>query len=387
MSHAPQVKRTPLYDIHLEEGARIVPFAGWEMPIQYKGGIRQEHLFVRSDAGLFDVSHMGQINLHGPDSLSFLQHLLPRDLNTMQIGQLAYAVMCTDRGGVVDDLAVYKLGEERYLLVVNASRLEEDVSWITRQVEFRPADRLSPDPQWAVDVSVVADAGMLALQGPRAEEMVTSLFGKEMRDLGYFHFVELDFNSERILVSRSGYTGEDGFEIICTGGATLVSLWRQLRLAGAAATGLGARDTLRTEMGYALYGQELDAQTTPVEAGLGWTLAPEKEMDFVGQAALRAALAAGPRRRLRGLVAMDRGIPRPGSSVVADDRAIGLVSSGTFSPSLEKGIALAFIERPYDESGAQLHLEMRGRLWPVQVHALPFLPSKVKATRRRSRGE
>ena len=140
-------------------------------------------------------------------------------------------------------------------------------------------------------------------------------------------------------------------------------------------------------MGYALYGQELDVQTTPVEAGLGWTLAPEKETNFVGQAALRAALAAGPLRHLRGLVAMDRGIPRPGSSVVSDGRAIGLVSSGTFSPSLEKGIALAFIERPYDENGAQLHLEMRGRLWPVQVHALPFLPSKVRVTRQRSRGE
>jgi len=153
------VRRTPLYDIHLEEGARIVPFAGWGMPVQYKGGIRQEHLFVRSDAGLFDVSHMGQINLRGPDSLPFLQHLLPRDLQTMQLGQLAYAVMCTDRGGVVDDLAVYKLGEESYLLVVNASRLEEDMSWIARQVDSLPADR-----QWAVDESGDESGAQLHLE-------------------------------------------------------------------------------------------------------------------------------------------------------------------------------------------------------------------------------
>ena len=370
-------KRTPLYDLHVEEGARIVPFAGWEMPIQYETGIREEHLCVRKGVGIFDVSHMGQLTVSGPGSLTLLQHLVPRNLSTLKVGQLAYTVLCRSNGGVLDDLAVYRLGEDEYLLVVNASRVDEDFEWLEAQA--------GPVP--AVDVSRLGDRGMLALQGPRAEEIATSLLAKELSDLRYYHFVEVTYNGAAIVVSRSGYTGEDGFEIICQS-EHLASLWRELRLAGAVAAGLGARDTLRTEMGYCLYGQELSTETTPIEAGLEWTMALDKKEDFVGRTALRSQLAAGPQRRLSGLIALDRGIPRPGSSVVSESTGrVGRISSGTFSPTLEKGIALAFIDVPFDESGTHLELEMRGRLWPVQVRSLPLVPSRVKRLRNRSRSE
>ena len=372
-----ELKKTQLHDVHLADGARMVPFAGWHMPLQYEQGIRQEHLHVRAAAGLFDVSHMGRLRVLGSDCLEFLQHLVPRDVSGLEPGQMAYAVMCADDGGILDDLAIYRQHETECHLVVNASRLTEDLRWIRSRAECWSSVE-------ALDYT--AGSSMIALQGPRSEEIAVALFGHQIGRLRYFRFASAVFEGEEIQVSRSGYTGEDGFEIICDGDTTL-ALWEAARDMGANPIGLAARDTLRTEMGYCLYGQELDESTTPIEAGLDWTLNTDKAAPFPGKQVLRAAVIQGDRSRLIGLSSEARAIPRPGSRVMAEQLCVGRVSSGTYSPTLERGIALAFVEPSHHTVGTLLHIEMRARRWPVRVSSLPFVPPQVKRSRRRrSRG-
>ncbi len=368
-----ELKKTPLHDVHLEDGARMVSFAGWHMPLQYAQGIRQEHLDVRGDAGVFDVSHMGRLRVSGADCLEFLQHLVPRDVSGLEPGQMAYAVMCADDGGILDDLAIYRRRETECHLVVNASRLSEDIRWIRSRAQG-----------WTgvETLDYTAESSMLALQGPRSEEIAVSLLGPHIGRLRYFRFASAVFEGEQIQVSRSGYTGEDGFEIICNRDS-VSALWRAARSMGANPIGLGARDTLRTEMGYCLYGQELDESTTPIEAGLDWTLNLDKTAPFPGKQVLHAAMSQGGRSRLIGLSSEGRAIPRPGSRVMAEQSCVGRVSSGTYSPTLERGIALAFIEPSHQSVGTLLHIEMRGRLWPVRVSSLPFVPPRVKRSKRR----
>ena len=306
------LRRTPLYEVAVAEGGRMAPFGGWEMAVQFEG-IRSEHWAVRREVGLFDISHMGRIAVSGERGLAFLDSLLPARVRELIIGQMLYAPLCNERGGCVDDLVVYRLAEQEYLLVVNASRKAADWQWITA----RAAD-------WSnvLIEDLSDDKGMVAVQGPQAATLVESLAGPASVALGYYRCSVMEIAGIRALLSRNGYTGEDGFEIVCPADQ-VAALWAKLRAAGAQPCGLGARDTLRVEMGFCLYGRELNEQTTPLEAGLAWTLDLEKEANFVGAEALRAQRATGGYRRLRGFRMLERGIPPAGLSGFRPARGTG----------------------------------------------------------------
>ena len=363
-----RLQRTPLYQAHLASGGRMVPFGGWEMPVQYTG-ITEEHQLVRSSVGMFDVSHMGQIAISGKDSLALLHYLCPGDPGLLCPGKIMYGVFCNDGGGVVDDLLVYCLAKDEYLLVVNASRIEQDFAWI-RNAAANFAE---------VSIENLSGAkGMIALQGPLAEALLADLAEEDIAALQYYWSIKLSLDGCEVILSRSGYTGEDGFEIICAADAT-ERLWATLKRLGARPCGLGARDTLRTEMGYCLYGHELGAEISPLEAGLSWTMALEKEADFIGRDALLRQRQEGTYRRLVGFKLQEKGIPRPDCKVHDDqDRLIGIVSSGTFSPGLQKGIGLAFVEPEFRKKGTELQIDIRTKGRRAQVVRLPFVKSRVK---------
>ncbi len=367
MSEDPH-RRTPLYAVHDALGARLVAFAGWDMPVQYTG-IADEHMAVRQRVGCFDVSHMGRLYIDGPSAVDWLDSMFPAKVANMRIGQMAYTILCTDDGGAVDDLAIYRCTLSRFLLVVNASRCAQDLQSLEA--------RLPRDGSVVIEDRTDAE-GMIAVQGPRALEVLSTVheldrFG-DLTPLGFFRFRQHQDATGPWLVSRSGYTGEDGFEIICPAGQ-VIALWKALIAAGVTPIGLGARDTLRTEMGYPLYGHELTEQIGPIEAGLEWALALDKESAFVGQQALRSRREGG--RRLAGLQIHGKGIPRPGYEVSQAERIIGVVTSGTYSPSLSAGIALALIDLDaHREEPAAIIV--RGRELPAQFITLPFVPSRVK---------
>ena len=371
------MRRTPLRDRHRDAGARLVDFAGWEMPVQYRG-IREEHLGTRSGAGLFDVSHMGRLYLSGPGAAEFLDGLLPCAVEGLSPGRMAYTVLCNDEGGTLDDLAVYRLGAERFLLVVNAARTESDLAWILQRGPSHPprvGDRTGRQ-------------AMIAVQGPKAEGLVSSVVGGSCDALGFFRFTMTEGGSARWLVSRSGYTGEDGFEIICPAGDG-PGLWSALIEAGAEPAGLAARDSLRLEAGFCLYGHELSECTSPLEAGLAWTLALDKARAFPGREPLRRQSEAGVDRRLIGLALLERGIPRPGQVVQDEGVEVGVVTSGTHSPVLQRGIAMAYASSGHDDVGRQLEVLVRGKAVAAEVVSLPFVPSRArrKGPRRRKARE
>ena len=363
-----RLRRTPLYEVAVVEGGRMVPFGGWEMPVQFEG-IRSEHGAVRRAVGLFDISHMGRMAVSGAGALAFLDRLLPARVRALTIGQMLYAPLCNEQGGCVDDLVVYRLAPQEYRLVVNASRKAADWRWITARAAGCSEVQIE-------DLS--DEQGMVAVQGPRAGALVEALAGPASAALGYYHCVELEIAGIRGVLSRNGYTGEDGFEIMCPADQ-VVALWAKLRAAGARPCGLGARDTLRLEMGFCLYGRELNEQTTPLEAGLAWTLDLEKEADFVGAAALRAQRTAGGYRRLRGFRMLKRGIPRPDYPVF-DRRGeqVGTVTSGTHSPVLNEGIGLAFLPHGAQKMGTRVYIGMKGKQQPAVVVARPFVPSGLR---------
>ena len=365
------MKTTVLRETHLSESARMVPFNGWELPVQYRG-IGQEHLAVRSGVGIFDVCHMGRLRITGSGSVDLLQHLLPVDVGRIRVGAMKYAIMCNEQGGAIDDLAVYRLGETEFTLVVNAGRIDADLEWIR---EFARGTE-------AVIEDRSAATGMVAIQGPEAEGLVAALAGPGVSKLGYFHFASYSFSGSDLLVSRSGYTGEDGFEIMCPVAQT-PELWGAARGAGATPAGLGARDTLRTEMGYCLYGHELDEGITPLEAGLDriLDLGDSHDRDFIGRKALLALRTRGGYRRLIGLAMKGRAVPRPGHEVLAEGKGVGSVSSGTYSPTLRRGIALAFVD-PAAAACGQLKVAIRGNLEPAEVAPLPMVPSRVRTRRK-----
>jgi len=361
-----------LYERHIAAGARMAPFAGWEMPISYVG-INEEHAAVREGCGLFDVSHMGRLSVKGPRSMSFLDELLPREMSKLRSGQMAYSVMCTESGGVVDDLAVSKLRDDDYLLVVNASRVVEDTDVILALAAGQPGLRIEDR---------TLETGMLAVQGPRALEIAQHVLGtSDLDELGYFRCQELDFAGNTVLISRSGYTGEDGFEIV-TKRTAAAALWDDVVTAGAVPCGLGARDTLRTEMGYCLYGHELAEDISPIEAGLKWTMDLDKAADFPGKKCLRAAAKDGRAQRLIGLQLKQRAIPRPGCSVMVSGDKVGQVTSGTFSPTLQKGIALAFVLERTLEAEQTFTVDIRGKLHEAEMVKPPFVRSNVKTRKK-----
>jgi aminomethyltransferase len=361
------LKRTPLYEAHLKAGARMVPFGGWEMPVQYTG-ILEEHRTVRSRVGLFDVSHMGELEVEGAGALAAVQRLTTNDAAPLEVGQLQYSLLCYPDGGIVDDTTVYRLGPQHFMITVNASNIGKDWAWVTEQ---------APGARWRN----VSDAtGLIAVQGPRAEGLVGRLADRGVTEIGYFRFAHGAVAGVPTLISRSGYTGEDGFELYVPAAET-TRLWQALLDAGAAdgvaPIGLGARDTLRLEMRYTLYGNDIDQTTNPLEAGLGWAVKPAKG-EFIGRDAIERARAEGPRRRLVGLEMADRSIARHEYAVVKDGRRIGVITSGSYGPSVDRSIALAYVESAHAAVGTDLGVEIRGQARAARVVRTPFYPPKVK---------
>jgi aminomethyltransferase len=337
------------------------------MPVQYRG-IVEEHRTVRAAVGLFDVSHMGEFEVEGEAALAALQRLTSNDASALEIGQVQYSLLCRPDGGLVDDLTVYRLDERRYMLTVNAGNIDKDWAWVTEH---------GAGPRWR---NVSDETALIAVQGPRAEGLVGRLADRPVDRIGYYRFERGRVASVPTLISRTGYTGEDGFELY-VGAADAERLWSALLDAGAAdgaaPIGLGARDTLRLEMRYALYGNDIDETTNPLEAGLGWVVKPAKG-EFIGRAAIERVRAEGPRRRLVGLEMLERSVPRHGYPVVRDGRTVGTVTSGSYGPSVDRYIALAYVETPLAGVGTELGVEIRGAAKPARVVRTPFHPPAVK---------
>jgi len=360
------LRRTPLYDFHVARGGRMVDFAGWEMPVQYRS-ILEEHRAVRRAAGLFDVSHMGEVEFRGPGARAFLDYLLTNDVGRLAPGGALYSPMCEPSGGVVDDLLAYQRGAEDYLLCVNASNLAKDVAWIRDQAAATSA---------AVEIVDVSEAwALLALQGPLAERLLQPLTGAKLGLIRPFHFAEATIAGVLCLASRTGYTGEDGFELYHAPSDS-VALAEALLAAGAPQglelCGLGARDSLRLEAGYPLYGHELSSEISPLAAGIGWTVKLGKASDFVGRTALTAEKAAGSPRRVVHFRTGDRRIVRPDTVVCTEDGAsVGRVLSGTLSPILNEAIGSALVSTAF--ASAPLFVDIRGTRLPLRVVRPPLV--------------
>jgi aminomethyltransferase len=362
------LKRTPLFSAHVKAGARMVPFGGWEMPVQYSG-IVEEHRTVRSAVGCFDVSHMGEFEVEGPGARAALQRLTTNDVSALEVGQVQYSLLCHPHGGIVDDLTVYRLAAERYMITVNASNIDKDWAHVTAGA--------GPDVRWR---NVSAATGLIAVQGPRAEALVGRLADVDVTRIGYYRAAPGRVAGVTTLISRTGYTGEDGFELY-VGADDTERLWNALletgRADGAVPVGLGARDTLRLEMRYALYGNDIDDTTNPLEAGLGWVVKPAKG-DFIGREAIERVRAAGLTRRLVGLELAERAVARHGHPVVKDGTAIGVVTSGSYGPSVDRSIAMAYVASAHAAVGTELGVEIRGQVRSARVVKTPFHPSRVK---------
>ncbi|TMQ15648.1 MAG: glycine cleavage system aminomethyltransferase GcvT [Candidatus Rokuibacteriota bacterium] len=363
------LKRTPLFSAHVKAGARMVPFGGWEMPVQYRG-IVEEHRTVRAAVGCFDVSHMGEFEIEGPGALATLQTLTTNDVAALEIGQVQYSLLCRPDGGIVDDLTLYRLATDRFMLTVNAGNIDKDWSHVTTAAPAEGA-------RWR-DVST--STGLIAVQGPRAEAVVGRLADQDIARIGYYRFARGKVAGVAALISRTGYTGEDGFELYVAAGDT-EQLWNALLGQGAAEgvapIGLGARDTLRLEMRYALYGNDIDETTNPLEAGLGWVVKPAKG-EFLGRAAIERVRAAGPGRKLIGLEMTERAVARHGYPVVKEGAAIGVVTSGSYGPSVDRYIAMAYVATPHAAVGTDVGVEVRGQVRAARVVKTPFHPSRVK---------
>lgn len=354
------IKTTPLTQRHINLGAKMVSFAGYQMPIQYSG-ITNEHLAVRERAGVFDISHMGEFFVSGKDAERFLQYITINDVTTLQTGDAQYTAICDEKGGIIDDIILYRY-ENYYMVVVNASNIAKDFQWMDRHREGSVVLNDRSD-----------EIGLVAIQGPRSREILLKLGLSPAAQLGFYRFAQTNFQNEPLTLARTGYTGELGFEAY--GGAKgIQKLWDAILDAGAPIgvipVGLGARDTLRMEMKYCLYGNDIGEDTNPLEAGLGWITKFGKG-DFIGRSALLKT-KANPTRRLVCLTMEDRAIPRHGYEIFSDDEKIGYVTSGTQSPSLQKGIALAYVNLPYGNIGDQVAVDIRGNRKPARVVRPPF---------------
>ncbi|SFU89709.1 glycine cleavage system aminomethyltransferase GcvT [Alicyclobacillus macrosporangiidus] len=360
-----ELKRTPLYPLYQAYGAKTVEFGGWEMPVQFSGILR-EHEAVRTRAGLFDVSHMGEFEVRGPDALRLLQHVVTNDVQRLEPGAALYTPMTNERGGCVDDLLVYRWDKDRFWVVVNAANIEKDYRWIAGW-----RDKLGLGAE-VTDRS--AEIALLALQGPLAEQILQGLTDTDLRPLRYYHFCEGRVLGKPVVISRTGYTGEDGFELYAAAEDS-PALWEGIlahgQPQGLVPAGLGARDTLRLEARLPLYGHELTDDITPLEAGLGVFVKWDKG-SFVGREVLAEQKAQGVKRRIAGIQMQERAIPRQGYAVRADGREIGRVTSGTQSPTLKVPIALALLDADYAGVGAQLTVDVRGKEAAAVVVKTPF---------------
>ncbi|MEJ7840800.1 MAG: glycine cleavage system aminomethyltransferase GcvT [Rubrobacter sp.] len=356
------LRRTPLYEEHEKAGARLVPFAGWEMPVQYEG-VKAEHEAVRNHAGLFDVSHMGEVVFRGPDAEKAVQRLVTRDVGRLETGQAGYAAVCYESGGTVDDVLVYKNPDD-FLVVVNAANREKDVAHFREHTDGLAVEVADESDDWA----------LLALQGPKAEGILQGFTGTDLSGLKYYRYVVGEVDGLYAVISRTGYTGEDGFELyVRPDGAA--PMWRLLVEAGAAPVGLGARDTLRLEAGMCLYGNELDPETTPLEAGIGFAVHLDKEERFLGQEALRREREEGLRKKLVGFKVEGRGIARHEHPVAVDGETVGTVTSGTQSPTLGEAIGLALVLPEVEDS---FDVVIRDRPVRARTAQLPFYKREKK---------
>ncbi len=346
------LRRTPLYERHLAAGAKLVPFAGWEMPIQYTG-IREEHLSVRRHAGVFDVSHMGQVQARGPQATAFLQRMLSNDVARIPQGGAQYSVLCREDGGVLDDLFTYRLGDQRYLIVTNAANHEQDLAWLSAHAHELDAEVTDRAVEFA----------MMAVQGPAAPGLVEELTDGPLPPR--MRCAEVVVAGVPALVCGTGYTGEEGYELLVDP-SHAPALWDALILVGAAPVGLGARDTLRLEVCFPLYGNDLTQERGPIEAGLGWCC--HEDTGFIGAAAVAAARGRGPAERLVPFVVEGSGIARAGNDVVGG----GVVTSGTFSPCLERGIGMAYVSGQRAQPGTLIEIDVRGRTRSARVAQKPL---------------
>jgi glycine cleavage system T protein (aminomethyltransferase) len=351
-----ELRRTPLYEEHNALGARLVGFSGWEMPVQYEG-IKAEHQAVRRAVGLFDVSHMGEAVFRGPDAEEAVQRLVTRDVSRLETGQAGYSAVCYEDGGTVDDVLAYRRPED-FLVVVNAANREKDLDHFRENTGDLDVEVADESDDWA----------LLALQGPQAVGLLQNLTDADLSNLKYYRFLEGEVAGTKAMISRTGYTGEDGFEIYLSPDDA-PRVWRELLEAGATPAGLGARDTLRLEAGMCLYGNELDPETTPLEAGIGFAVHLDKEQEFIGQEALIREKEEGLRKKLVGFEVEGRGIARHDHPVKVEDETVGRVTSGTLSPTLNKAIGLALVSL-----GVEDRFEVVIRERPVEAHTvqLPF---------------
>ncbi len=357
--------KTVLCQRHIDAGAKMVEFGGWLMPVQYSG-VLSEHAAVRERAGLFDVSHMGEIFVSGPDSMRFVDRIVTNSVCNMKNGEIVYSVMCDDEGHTVDDLLVYCMGPQSWLLVVNASNAEKDYNWISTRVQGENVKVLNRSPEF----------GLLAIQGPKSVGIAAKIMDIP-QDLKYYHFCVVEWGGSQLIVSRTGYTGEDGLELMVETGKT-VELWDALLEAGKdegiAHAGLAARDLLRIESGYSLYGHELDEKTDPISAGLSWVVKMNGR-DFIGKAALEKLK---PARKKIAFTLEGKNIPRQGFIIRAGGKEVGAVTSGTFSPVLQKPIGIGYIAIGGNHTGENLAVEVRGKEIPAAVCKLPFIKPGVK---------
>jgi aminomethyltransferase len=356
VSTAAALRRTPLYEAHVAAGGRMVPFAGFEMPVQYEG-VRHEHLAVRASAGVFDVSHMGEIETEGPGAEALLQRLLSNDVSKIDPGGAQYSCLCREDGGVLDDLFTYRLDDDRFLTVTNAANRERDFAWFVEHAEPFDAE--------------VRDAGdayaMLAVQGPRAREIAGGLADEALP--ARMRTATLRIAGAEALVCGTGYTGEDGVELLLDPDAA-PGVWDALLDAGVEPAGLGARDTLRLEVCFHLYGNDLTTERTPIEAGLGWCC--KDDTGFIGSEAIAAARETGPAEKLAPFVLTERGIPRPGNAVMRGPQSVGEVTSGTLSPSLGIGIGMAYVSAGMAEPGNELEIDVRGTPRAARIERKPL---------------
>jgi len=357
------MKDTALKHIHESLGAKILPFAGYNMPILYEG-VNAEHETVRNGVGVFDVSHMGEFLLTGPNALALIQKVTSNDASTLTIGRAQYSCLPNNHGGIVDDLIVYRMKEEQYLLVVNASNIEKDWEWISSHNDLGVEMR-----------NLSEDYSLLAIQGPKAVEAMQALTSVDLSAIPYYHFEVADFAGiEHVIISATGYTGSGGFEIYCKNDE-VEQVWNKVFEAGAAfgikPIGLAARDTLRLEMGFCLYGNDINDTTSPLEAGLGWITKFTK--DFVNSERLKKQKEIGVHRKLVGFELLDRGVPRQDYEIVdKNGDVIGIVTSGTMAPSLNKGIGMGYVTTPFSTVDSEIFIRIRKNDVPAKVVKMPF---------------
>lgn len=367
MSSEVALKRTPLYHVHVEAGARMVPFGGWEMPVQY-AGIIVEHKNVREACGLFDLSHMGEIEITGERALEFVQKVTTNDAASLAPGQVQYSIMCRPDGGIIDDILVYR-DTDRFILVVNAANTTKDYEWLKSQAFDGVRVENKSD-----------DTALIAIQGPRSEEVLAPLTDVDLGHLRYYRFTRGSVAGAQALISRTGYTGEDGFEIYVSPEDS-ETVWREIMQEGERfgimPVGLGARDSLRLEMAYSLYGHEINESTTPVEAGLMWVVKPAKG-DFIGRQAILDVKAKGPARKIIGFELAGRNVPRQGFPIEKDGQVIGEVTSGTFSPILERSIGLAYVDVAHASVGNSVDVVIRDKRIAATLVSTPFVQPRVK---------